>query len=108
RPISSRRRLTSSAPSTRTTVARAPIRKWASVLIALSSITLSQPHEDAEYLVVAESQAVAVELDNAGRAGLHHFNGRTDSHPQFLEAVYVVRAAENLIDSCSLPGGEEL
>jgi hypothetical protein len=58
--------------------------------------------------VVAKRESRAVEPNNAGVAALQHLHRAADAEAHLLEAMDLIRPAEQLINACSLTGGEHL
>jgi hypothetical protein len=58
--------------------------------------------------VVAKTQLRAAKSHNAGAAGLDHFNLNADAHPQFLEPMDFVGAADKLVDPAACSGWKHL
>jgi hypothetical protein len=56
-----------------------------------------------ERIRIAETKFGTIKPDNAGTAGLNHLDGATDMHAQFLQAMHVILATQQLINPGMLP-----
>jgi hypothetical protein len=58
--------------------------------------------------VIPKSQASAVQLHDASRAALQHFDGLTHADAELLQTVHFIGLAEQRIDAGALTGRQHL
>src|SRR4051812_17563560 len=110
-PISSRRKLTSSAPCTLSTVAREPMvisdrciamrtpEPWVDRASRQFASRLGRhggPDHDSHERVGPKAEGLAGKPNNARRAGPHHFDLGAVAHAQLLKPVDLLRLPQHI------------
>src|SRR6185503_14933036 len=74
----------------------------------VSPTTITQSHQNAESVVIAEGQPRAVELHDARSATLQNLHRLADVHAKLLQTMNLIGPANQLIDPSSLTGCQHL